>query len=140
MIKYRKARHLYHILETFEAGLVLTGEQTKAVRNNKVTLQSPWVHNNQLVNVFETPVPLLLHKHELKKLEEAEKVKHLAIISLDIHVKRGRFKATIAVVKGKNKMDKRETLKKSAENLAQQQETKCKFHSIISQTSVTNIS
>jgi SsrA-binding protein len=125
----RQARHEYFVLETFEAGIVLTGTEVKAARNGKVQLKDGWaeVRNGEawLENVHiseyshgnmmnHKPVharKLLLHKREILKLHGKTREKGLALIPLKMYLKQGRIKCEIALAKGKKLHDKRETLK-----------------------------
>ncbi|MBM3763042.1 MAG: SsrA-binding protein SmpB [Acidobacteria bacterium] len=125
----RQARHEYFVLETLEAGLVLTGTEVKAARNGKVQLKDGWAEVRageawlENVHISEyshgnienhRPVharKLLLHKREIMKLHGKTREKGLALIPLKMYLKEGRIKCEIALAKGKKLHDKRETLK-----------------------------
>jgi len=125
----RKARFNYHIIETFEAGLVLTGPEIKSVRKGEINLAESYVspYNGELFLVgahikpyaFSTdreydPVrrrKLLMHRHELDKLVGRVEQKGLTIIPLQLHLKRGRAKIEIALARGKDAPDKRADIK-----------------------------
>jgi SsrA-binding protein len=125
-----KARRDYHILETFEAGIVLHGTEVKALRAGKAQISDAFarVENGQafLYNahideyVFgnrqnhqpKAPRKLLLHQSEIRKLHEAAAVKGNAIMPLSFYWKNNRVKVAIAVGKGKVQFDKREDIKK----------------------------
>lgn len=125
----RQARHEYFVLETLEAGLVLTGTEVKAARNGKVQLKDGWAEVRageawlENVHISEyshgnienhRPVharKLLLHKREIMKLLGKTREKGLALIPLKMYLKEGRIKCEIALAKGKKLHDKRETLK-----------------------------
>jgi len=125
----RHARHEYFVLETLEAGLVLTGTEVKAARNGKVQLKDGWAEVRageawlENVHISEyshgnienhRPVharKLLLHKREIMKLHGKTREKGLALIPLKMYLKEGRIKCEIALAKGKKLHDKRETLK-----------------------------
>lgn len=125
-----KARHDYHILETWEAGLVLTGTEIKSVRAGKVSLKEAYgvLRNGEVwlegMNIapYESagyvsheptrPRKLLLHRYEIRRLIGAVEQKGLTLIPLDLHLKRGRAKVTIGLARGKKVHDKREDLKR----------------------------
>lgn len=116
----RKARFDYHILETFQAGLALTGSQVKSVRAKKINIGVCYVvyQNDRLeiINFGEgeekTNVPLLLGKREQNQIIGAIAEKGVSCIVLNLKTVRRWLKADIALAKGKKKWDKRETIKK----------------------------
>ncbi len=125
----RKARFDFEIVETFEAGMVLTGSEVKSLRNAQVQLKDSYVsfkgHEAFLQNAhiseykassYNNHTPerlrkLLLHEHELEQIREALTEKGLACIPLKMYFKRGRAKLEIALARGKKKGDKRESIK-----------------------------
>lgn len=125
----RKARHDYTILETIEAGLVLQGTEIKSIRQGKINLKDGFVSIRQgeafLKNVHISPYEqgnifnhdplrnrkLLLHKKEIEKLEREVKQNRLTIIPLKVYIVRGRAKVLIGLAEGKNRYDKRHSLK-----------------------------
>lgn len=125
----KKARFDFEIIETFEAGLVLTGSEVKSLRNAQVQLKDSYVsfkgHEAFLQNAHiseykassynnhepERLRKLLLHEHELEKIRSGLAEKGLACIPLKIYFKRGRAKLEIALARGKKKGDKRESIK-----------------------------
>jgi SsrA-binding protein len=126
----RRARHDYHILETWEAGLVLTGTEVKALRNGRATISDAYAVVNSgevfLLNLHigqydqghqfnHEPTrtrKLLLHKKEIKKMIGAVERQGLTLIPLDMYFKRGRAKVLIGLARGKQLHDKRETERK----------------------------
>ena len=130
MAQNKKARHDYAILDTYEAGMVLTGTEIKSVRARRITLQDGFaqMRNNEawLMNVHideyaegkrfnHDPLrnrKLLLHKKEIKKLQDAASDKGITLIPLRVYLKNGVAKVLIGVAKGKHEYDKRETLKR----------------------------
>ncbi|KRM75388.1 SsrA-binding protein SmpB [Secundilactobacillus collinoides] len=130
MAQNKKARHDYAILDTYEAGMVLTGTEIKSVRARRITLQDGFaqIRNNEawLMNVHideyaegnrfnHDPLrnrKLLLHKKEIKKLQDAASDKGITLIPLRVYLKNGVAKVLIGVAKGKHEYDKRETLKR----------------------------
>ncbi|MCI1985206.1 MAG: SsrA-binding protein SmpB [Lactobacillus sp.] len=126
----KKAGHDYNILETYEAGVALTGTEIKSVRAGKTTLRDGYarVRNGEawLENVHITPYKegnqfnvdplrnrkLLLHKKEIRKLEDALTQKGLTAVPLRMYLKHGYAKVLIGVAQGKKNYDKRESLKR----------------------------
>lgn len=126
----RSARHDYHIVETFEAGLVLTGSEVKSIRARSVQLKDSYIsfkgHEAFLQNAHiseyksssynnhhpERLRKILLHQEELNKIYGSLREKGLTCVPLKIYFKKGRVKLEIALVKGKKLHDKRESLKK----------------------------
>ncbi len=120
----RKARFEYIFVESLEAGIVLTGEEIKAVRINKVNLtgshikiiggEAWWVGGiiEVLTGDRQRTRKLLLHKSEIEKLVGKSVEKGLTIIPTKIYLKKGRAKLEIALSRGKKLHDKRETMKK----------------------------
>ncbi len=124
-----KARRDYHILETFEAGIVLHGTEVKALRaargqisdafarieNNEAWLYNAHIdeysHGNLQNHAPKAPRKLLLHKSEIRKLHAQAAIKGNAVVPLSFHWKNGRVKVLLAVGKGKAVYDKREDLK-----------------------------
>jgi SsrA-binding protein len=125
-----KARHDFHILETFEAGIVLHGTEVKSLRAGRgqiadafarVDKDEVWLYNAHIdeyshgnVQNHEPKAPrkLLLHKSEIRKLFEYASVKGNALFPLSFYWKNGKVKVALGVGKGKQQFDKREDLKK----------------------------
>ena len=129
----RRARFDYAILETFEAGIVLSGQEVKSVRSGKMDLSSShaifqkrelWLFNATIPPYQPTNMPtgyeadqkrkLLLHKEELRKLTISLKEKGLFLIPLRVYDKKGLIKLEIGLAKKKKKSDHRDDLKKKA--------------------------
>ncbi len=126
----RKARHEYHFLDTYEAGLVLQGSEIKSIRAGRVSLQEGFVLFEDgeawLVNVHIAPYDpahrqnheprrkrkLLLHRREIDRLQGGVQEKGFTIVPTRLYLKDGRAKVEIALVKGKKQYDKRQTLAK----------------------------
>jgi SsrA-binding protein len=124
-----RARRDYHILDTFEAGIVLKGTEVKAlragrgqiadayvmVRNDEVFLHNAHIDEYSFGNLQNhTPKgvrKLLLHRSEIRKLFELASVKGHALIPLSLFWKNGKVKIQIAVGKGKQEFDKRDDLR-----------------------------
>ena len=126
----RKAYFDYHILETFEAGIALLGTEVKGIREGHANLRDSFarLENGEvwLFNVHINPYShrgyvdhdpkrkrrLLLHKHEIRKLIGKTVEKGLTLVPTRLYFKNGKVKVAIALAKGKQAHDKRETLKK----------------------------
>jgi SsrA-binding protein len=126
----RKALHDYHILETWEAGLVLLGTEVKAIREGSVNLRDSYARVDSgevwLLNVHISPYShtgyahheerrdrkLLLHRHEIQKLTGRVVERGLTLVPLRMYMKKGRVKVALALVKGKQAHDKRETIRR----------------------------
>ncbi len=125
-----KARHDYEILDTFQAGLALTGTEIKSIRAGKVSLKgaygtlrrgevwlegmnvSPYESGGYTNHDPERTRKLLLHRHEIRRLIGALERKGLTLVPLDIHLDGGWAKVTMALGRGKKRHDKREDLKR----------------------------
>jgi SsrA-binding protein len=126
----RKARHDYHVLDTWEVGVALLGTEVKAIREGRVNLRDSYarVTNGEvwMLNVHISPYShrgsaehaelrerrLLLHRHEIRKLVGQTAEKGLTLVPLELYFKKGRVKVLLALAKGKQAHDKRETLRK----------------------------
>jgi len=126
----RKAYHDYHVLETMEAGVALLGTEVKAIREGRVNLRDSFarIENAEvwLMNVHISPYShtgyahheerrqrkLLLHRHEIRKLTGRVTEKGLTLVPLQMYFKDGRVKVSLALVKGKQAHDKRETIRR----------------------------
>ncbi|HBF69642.1 MAG TPA: SsrA-binding protein SmpB [Thermotoga sp.] len=127
----KKAYTDYEILETYEAGIVLTGTEVKSLRNGSVNFKDsfcrfkngelyllnlhipPYSHGGVYNHDPERPRKLLLHKRELKRLMGKVQEEGVTIVPLKIYFNdRGIAKVEIAVARGKKKYDKREAIKK----------------------------
>ena len=133
VVQNRKARHEYHILDTWEAGIALQGTEVKALRQGRANLQdsfarldrgemwlynlhiSPYEQGNRFNHDPLRPRKLLMHRNELRKLVGQVEQKGLTIVPLDIHFSSGIAKVNLALVRGKKLHDKRETLKERAD-------------------------
>lgn len=131
----RKAFQEYEILEKFEAGLVLNGQEIKAIRAHRVNLNGTFcrVANNEafvlnmhISNVLEPERSrkLLMHKAEIKSLLGKTQQKGLSLIPLSIYIKKGKAKLEIALCRGKKLHDRRDELKKRDLNRQVEQELK----------------
>ncbi len=124
----RKARHDYHIEETFEAGLVLTGTEVKSLRLGRANLRdsyatvengelflynmhiSPYTHGNMFNHDPKRTRKLLMHKREITRLLGQTQEKGYTLVPLKIYFRRGRAKLELALGKGKKLYDKRESI------------------------------
>jgi SsrA-binding protein len=126
----RKALHDYHVIDTWEAGLALLGTEVKAIREGSVNLRDSYARINNgevwLMNVHISPYShtgyahhderrdrkLLLHRHEIQKLTGRVAEKGLTLVPLRMYLKKGRVKVALALAKGKQAHDKRETIRR----------------------------
>ena len=126
----RKARHDYHVLEVFEAGVALLGTEVKAIREGGVNLRDSYARLDRgevwLLNVHINPYShggsahheerrqrkLLMHRHEIRKLTGKVAEKGLTLVPLEMYFKNGRVKLALALARGKQAHDKRETLRR----------------------------
>lgn len=124
-----KARRDYHILETFEAGIVLHGSEVKALRGGKAQIgdafarvekDEVWLYGahideylqaNRFGHEPKAPRKLLLHRSEIRKLFGLAAVKGNALVPLSFYWKNGKVKVALGVGKGKVEFDKREDIK-----------------------------
>jgi SsrA-binding protein len=126
----RKAFHDFHLLETFEAGLVLLGTEVKAIREGRVNLRdsfarvedgevflynvniSPYSHRGYAEHEPLRRRKLLLHRDEIRKLIGKTVEKGMTLVPVRLYFKNGRVKVAVSLAKGKKDYDKRETLKR----------------------------
>ena len=126
----RKAFHDFHLLETFEAGLVLLGTEVKAIREGRVNLRDSFARVEDgeafIYNVHISPYShrgyadheplrrrkLLLHRSEIRKLIGKTVEKGMTLVPTRLYFKDGRVKVAVSIAKGKKDYDKRETIKK----------------------------
>lgn len=125
-----RAHHDYHILETWEAGLVLTGTEVKSLRAGKASIKEAYarVRNGEgwVDGLNITPYEqgghfnhdpmrtrkLLLHRGELERLIGATEQKGLTLVPLELYFRRGKAKLLLGLGRGKKHHDRREDLKK----------------------------
>lgn len=130
----KKARHDFFIEQTMEAGLVLSGTEVKSIRQGKVNLKDSYaeIKNGEifLVGAHITPYEqgnifnkdplrdrkLLVHKAEINKLIGYTQRDGMALVPLQLYLKRGKVKLELAVAKGKKLYDKREDIAKRDAN------------------------
>lgn len=119
----KKAHLEYEILEKFEAGLVLTGKEIKAIRAGRINLSGTfcriqsnelWVLNMHIANTDdpERSRKLLVHKSEIQSLIGKTQQKGLSLIPLSLYLKKGKAKLEVALARGKKLYDRREDIKK----------------------------
>jgi SsrA-binding protein len=126
----RKARHDYHVLDTWETGVALLGTEVKAIREGRVNLRdsfarvddgevwmmnvhiSPYSHRGYAEHAEKRQRKLLLHREEIRKLIGRTTERGLTLVPLEMYFKRGRVKVLLALAKGKQAHDKRETIRR----------------------------
>ena len=135
----RKAQHDYHILHTLEAGLALLGTEIKSIREGRVSIREAYVRPQNgemwLVGAHIAHYPpagpmnhdptrsrrLLLHRKEIRELEQVVAAQGMTVVPLRLYLKDGRAKLEIALARGKKRYDKREAIaKREAERRMQQ--------------------
>ena len=139
----RKANYEYSILQTYEAGIVLTGTEVKSLREGKANLVDSyasiekgevWLNSAHISEYKYGSISnheptrsrkLLLNKSEIRKLIGKVKEKGLTLIPLRLYFKSGKVKVEIALAKGKKVYDKRESIAKR--DLQREQERKFKY-------------
>ena len=127
LVTNRSALHEYHILDRYEAGVVLQGTEVKSIRAGGVQLKESYVSVRDgeawLFNAHVSPYAygnrdnhdpvrtrkLLLHRREIERLEEESSVKGMTLVITRVYLKGGRIKFEIGVARGKKLYDKRET-------------------------------
>jgi SsrA-binding protein len=126
----RKAFHDYHLLETFEAGIMLLGTEVKAIREGRVNLRdsfarveagevylynvniSPYSHRGYATHEPLRRRKLLLHRNEIRKLIGKTVEKGMTLVPIRMYFKNRHVKVAVSLAKGKKDYDKRETLKR----------------------------
>ena len=140
----KTARMNYEIGDTYEAGLVLSGTEVKALRAGKANLKdsyafvkdgevfikemhiSPYDHGNRFNHEPLRSRKLLLHKREIKKLYGKSREKGLALIPLKLYFKNGKVKVEIGIGKGKKLYDRRQDIKQREERRSLSRDFKSK--------------
>jgi SsrA-binding protein len=126
-IQNRRARHDYHVLDSYEAGLVLKGAEVKSIRDGRANLQdsyarvmdgevwlmgmhiSPYAYSRWDLDPVR-PRKLLLHHDEIDDITRETSEKGVTLVPLRVYFKDGRAKVELAVARGKRNYDKRQTL------------------------------
>lgn len=121
----RRAFHEYSVVDTIEAGIVLSGTEIKSIREGKVTISeayariendelwligahiSPYSHGNRSNHDPDRPKKLLVHKRQLRDLKAAVEQKGMTLVPLRLALRNGRAKVDIGVARGKKLYDKR---------------------------------
>ena len=124
----KKARHDFFIDEVYEAGIELTGTEIKSIRAGEINLKdsyakvkdgevfvysmhiSPYAQGNRYNQDPMRPKKLLLHKKEIRKLDQALSQDGLTLVPLDVYLIKGKAKLSLAVARGKKLYDKREDI------------------------------
>ena len=124
----RYARHEYEILETFEAGLELSGTEVKSLRTGRANLRegyvriengeawlmqthiSPYEQGNRTNHEPDRRRRLLLHRREIEYLDGKVRLQGLTLVPLDLHLRNNRIKLEIGLARGKKLWDKREAI------------------------------
>lgn len=125
-----RATHDYHILDTWEAGLVLTGTEVKSLRQGKASIKeafglvrggevwlegmniTPYEQGNRYNHPPVRPRKLLMHRREIERLVGAVQQKGLSLVPLEVYFRKGHAKVVLALGRGKKMHDRREDLKR----------------------------
>jgi SsrA-binding protein len=125
-----RASHDYHLLETWETGIVLTGTEVKSLRHGKASIKEAYAHvrNGEVwlegmhITPYEqgnrwNPEPvrsrkLLMHRREIERLIGGVEQKGFTLVPLEIYFNKGRAKVALALGKGKKTHDRREDIKR----------------------------
>lgn len=125
-----RASYDYHLVDTWEAGLVLTGTEVKSLRHGKASIKeafglvkngelwlegmhiTPYEQGNRYNHDPVRPRKLLLHRREIERLIGAVQQKGFALVPLEVYFRDGRAKVTIALGRGKKTHDRREDVKR----------------------------
>ncbi|MCK5243497.1 SsrA-binding protein SmpB [bacterium] len=129
LVRNRKAYHLYHILEKYEAGIALVGCEVKSLRSGSANLQDCYAVVRAgsifLMNLHISPYPqgnrqnpeptrtrqLLMHKREIRKLTAKVAQRGFTLVPLSVYLKGNRVKIELAVAQGKHTYDKKQAIK-----------------------------
>ena len=129
LARNKRARHIYEILDTLEAGLMLAGTEVKSAREGRIQLRdahvdfrrgeaylvnahiSPYSHGNRENHIPERPRKLLLQRRQIDRLFGQKQLKGLSIVPLSVYLKGSWIKVELAVVRGKKLHDKRQVEK-----------------------------
>jgi len=131
----RKARHDYHVLEAFEAGIELMGDEVKSIRLGEASLEEAFarVDNGEVwlcgchVKPYEygdirrqgdptRPRKLLLHRRQIDSLVGSTSQRGTTLVPLSMYFKKGRVKVELALVRGKQRYDKRQAIRKKEQS------------------------
>jgi SsrA-binding protein len=125
-----RATHDYHVLETWETGIVLTGTEVKSLRNGKASIKeayarlrngevflegmniTPYEQGNRYNHDPVRTRKLLLHRKEIERMIGAVEQQGLTLVPLELYFRNGRAKVALALGRGKKQHDKREDLKR----------------------------
>lgn len=140
--KNKKAYHDYEILETFEAGIVLNGDEVKSIKENQANLKGSFVdvekeeafmneahvsryrHSSRKQHDPTRKRKLLLRKNQIEKIEQAINQEGVTTVPLELYAKQGLIKAKIGICRGKKLHDKRNVLKKRSQEMDIKRELK----------------
>lgn len=141
----RQARHNYFIIDTYEGGIELKGCEVKSIRAGKCNLKDSYgiIRNGEvfLVNMYIAPYKegsifnesetrsrkLLLHKSEIRKLNDEVRLKGLTLIPLKLYFIKDKVKVELGVCRGKKNYDKRESIKKKDLERQEKKDFKYKY-------------
>ena len=127
----KKVQHDYHILDTYEFGIILKGTEIKSIRQGKFSINESYVtiskkmelfiinmhvskydHGSLFNHVEKRKKKLLAHKHTIEKLEQKQKLEGLTLVPKRVYLKEGLCKVEVVLAKGKKLYDKRQSKKR----------------------------
>ncbi len=141
----KKAYHDYFIEEKYEAGIELFGTEVKSIRQGKCSIKESWIDIDkgeafikgmnispyEKGNIFnKDPLRvkrLLLHKAEIRKLDQQKSVQGYTLVPLEVYLKSGKVKVEIGLAKGKKLYDKRADMAKKDQQREAEKDFKIKF-------------
>ncbi|MFH1533653.1 MAG: SsrA-binding protein SmpB [Nitrospirota bacterium] len=133
--KNKKALHDYEVLEDFEAGIVLNGDEVKSIKGNQANLQGGFVdvendeaflnevhisrykHSARAIDEPTRKRKLILHKKEIAKIDQEISQKGVTAIPINLYSKKGLIKIKIGICRGKKLHDKRDALRKRSQEM-----------------------
>lgn len=133
--KNKKAYHDFEILDEYEAGIVLNGDEVKSIKDSQANLRGSYVDvineeafvNEMHISRYKNSArqendptrkrKLILHKKEISKIDQAVSQKGVTAIPLELYPRKGLIKIKIGICRGKKLHDKRETLKKRSQEM-----------------------
>lgn len=140
--KNKKAYHDYEVLETYEAGIVLNGDEVKSIKNGHANLKggyidtwkeeaflneihiSPYSHSSRKEHLPSRKRKLILHKKEILKIDQAIHQAGVTAVPLELYAKKGLIKLKLGICRGKKLYDKRESLKRRDQERSIRQQLK----------------
>ena len=131
LLRNKKAYYQYSVLEEYEGGIILTGNEVKSIRDGNITILDSFIYlkdnevfiKNMIISQYKKVHPsskhvenrekkILLKKREISKIKKSLLIKGITCIPLSFYNKNNKIKVNIGICKGKKEFDKRESIKK----------------------------